>query len=245
MHLLTPPHASHLTRLGFLFRRLESILANGAASGRLRPMAMIGPCFKEEIMIIMHDAGPSRYGVEPGCMPLRRDIFERISLRVARSTSGRDGFCFATLLILAWVGVGPYCGFHQSWTAAFSVVTSSVSFLLLFFIRHVQSCESKAVHLKLDELIYAAQNARNELISIEHLTEEQLDHLSRRYLKLAGHYRRTLLQADGSPLSTPRDRPGLFLDDPLRVGSADDMPDEGARTGRMVLGVGSGPCKGK
>jgi low affinity Fe/Cu permease len=187
-------------------------------------MAMTGPCFKDEIMTIMHDTGPSRYGVEAGCTPLRRDIFERISLWVARSTSGREGFYFAFLLILAWVAVGPYCRFHQSWTSAFSVVTSSVSFLLLFFIRHVQHCESKAVHLKLDELIYAAQNARNELISIEHLTEEQLDHLSRRYLKLAGHYQKTLLQSDGSPLSTPSDRPGLTLDDFLRRESADNMP---------------------
>ena len=142
-------------------------------------------------MIILHDADSSRYSVEPGCTPLRRDLFERVSLWVARSASGREGFYFAFMLILAWVGVGPYCRFHQSWTTAFSVVTTSVSFLLVFFIRHVQNCESKAVHLKLDELIYAAKNARNELISIEHLTEEQLDHLSRHYLKLAGHYQKS------------------------------------------------------
>ena len=156
--------------------------------------------------------------------PFAATRFERVSLWVARSASGREGFYFAFMLILAWVGVGPYCRFHQSWTTAFSVVTTSVSFLLLFFIRHVQNRESKAVHLKLDELIYAAKNARNELISIEHLTEEQLDHLSRRYLKLAGHYQNALLQSDGSPLSTPSDRPGLILDDSLRLESADNMP---------------------
>ena len=156
-------------------------------------------------MIILHDAASGRYSVEPGCTPLRRDIFERISLWVARSVSGRDGFYFAFMLILAWVGVGPYCRFHQSWTTAFSVVTTSVSFLLLFFIRHVQNRESKAVHLKLDELIYAAKNARNELISIEHLTEEQLDHLGRRYLKLAGHYRRRPAAIGRfAPLDAPR-----------------------------------------
>ena len=95
----------------------------------------------------------------------------------------------------------------------FLVVTSSVTFLLVFFIRHVQNRESKAVHLKLDELIYAANNARNELINIEHLTEEQLEHLGRRYAKLAGHYRNALLQPDGSPLSMPRNRHGVILDD--------------------------------
>ena len=224
MHVLTPPHAPHLTHLGFRFRRLESILADGTAPDRPRPMAMTGPYFKEKIMLILHDAASSQSSVEPGCMPPRRDIFERTSLWVARSVSGRDGFYFAFMLILAWVGVGPYCRFHQSWTTAFSVVTTSVSFLLLFFIRHVQNCESKAVHLKLDELIYAAKNARNELISIEHLTEEQLDQLSHHYVKLAGHHRNALLQSDGSPLSTPCDRHRLILDDFLYRESGDNTP---------------------
>jgi low affinity Fe/Cu permease len=187
-------------------------------------LPLTGPYSKEKIMLILHDAASSQSRLEPGRTPRRRDTFERTPLWVARSVSGRDGFYFALMLILAWVGVGPYCRFHQSWTTAFSVVTTSVSFLLLFFIRHVQNCESKAVHLKLDELIYAAKNARNELISIEHLTEEQLDHLSRRYVKLAGHYRNALLQSDGSPLSRPCDRPGLILDDSLYRESVDNTP---------------------
>jgi low affinity Fe/Cu permease len=178
-------------------------------------LPLAGTFFREKIMPILQDAIRSRYSVEPACAPLSRDVFERTSLWVARSAGGREGFYFAFTLILAWVGAGPYCRFQQSWTTAFSIVTTSVSFLLLFFIRHVQNRESKAVHLKLDELIYAAKNARNELISIEHLTEEQLDHLSRRYAKLAGHYQKALLQSDGSPLSRPHARPSLILDDSL------------------------------
>jgi low affinity Fe/Cu permease len=164
-------------------------------------------------VLILQDAGSSWDSIEPGSPPLRGDTFERMSLWVARSAGGREGFYFAFTLILAWVGAGPYFQFQQPWTTAFSVVTSSVTFLLVFFIRHVQNRESKAVHLKLDELIYAAKNARNELISIEHLTEEQLEHLGRRYAKLAGHYRNALLQPDGSPLSIPRDQHGFILDD--------------------------------
>ena len=111
--------------------------------------------------------------------------------------SGREGFYLALVLMLGWAGLGPYCRFDQ-WVTAFSLATSSVSFLLLFFIRHVQCRESKAVHLKLDELIYAAKNARNELISIEHLTEEQLDRLGRHYLRLSEHHR-GVLPPDGAP----------------------------------------------
>ena len=149
-------------------------------------------------MTILHDADPGRYGVEPARPEARPDVFDRVSLRVARSVSGRDGFCLALVLMLGWAGLGPYCRFER-WVTAFSLATSSVSFLLLFFIRHVQCRESKAVHLKLDELIYAAKNARNELISIEHLTEEQLDRLGRHYLRLSGHYRGVPVPPDGAP----------------------------------------------
>src|SRR3954454_1737824 len=145
-------------------------------------------------MSFLQDADPGRYGVEPA----RPDAFDRLSLWVARSVSGRDGFYLALVLMLGWAGLGPYCRFDR-WVTAFSLATSSVSFLLLFFIRHVQCRESKAVHLKLDELIYAAKNARNELISIEHLTEEQLDRLGRRYLRLAGHCQGVLVPPDGVP----------------------------------------------
>ena len=175
-------------------------------------------------MIILQDADSSRYRVDPGYTPPRRDSFERISLWVVRSAGGREGFFFASILILAWVIAGPFFQFHESWTTSFSIVTTTVTFLLVFLIQHAQNREAKAVHLKLDELIYAAKNARNELISIEHLTEDQLDHLSSRYLKLAQHNQNGLLQADGSLLSMSSDRPNLILSDSLLLESTNTEP---------------------
>jgi low affinity Fe/Cu permease len=166
-------------------------------------------------MIILHDAS---------CAPPRRDSFERISLWVVRSAGGREGFVFAFILILAWVAAGPFFKFHESWTTSFSIVTTSVTFLLVFLIQHAQNREAKAVHLKLDELIYAAKNARNELISIEHLTEDQLDQLSSRYLRLAQRYQNGLMQADSSLLSIPGDRPSLIISDFQRGESSDREP---------------------
>ncbi|MGB2609657.1 MAG: low affinity iron permease family protein, partial [Isosphaeraceae bacterium] len=60
---------------------------------------------------------------------------------------------FAALLILVWAAAGPYFRYHDSWTRTFTVVTSSVTFLLVFLMQNAQNRESKAVHLKLDELI--------------------------------------------------------------------------------------------
>ena len=67
-----------------------------------------------------------------------------------------------------------------------------MTFLLVFLIQNAQNRELKAVHLKLDELIFSAKNARNELIHIEHLTEEQLDLLGERYSRLAAMHQKSL-----------------------------------------------------
>jgi low affinity Fe/Cu permease len=127
--------------------------------------------------------------IDPVCAaPHYCNRFERVSIWAVRAAGGHWAFRVAVLLILIWAATGPYFRYHESWKTTFTVVTSSVTFLLVFLIQNAQNRESKAVHLKLDELIYAAKNARNELINIEHLTEEQLDRLGRRYSRLSEHY---------------------------------------------------------
>jgi low affinity Fe/Cu permease len=113
------------------------------------------------------------------------DRFEQMSVWAVRAAGCRWGFRFAVLLIVGWASAGPFFRYHESWTTAFNVATTSVTFLLVFLMQNAQNRELKAVHLKLDELIFSAKNARNELIHIEHLTEEQLDLLGQRYSRLA------------------------------------------------------------
>ena len=144
---------------------------------------------------------------------VRRDRFERISGWAVRAVGCRRGFQLAIILILAWAASGPLFRYHDSWTTAYSVIVTSVTFLLVFLIQNAQNRELKAVHLKLDELIFAARNARNELINIEHLSEEQLDLLGRRYAKVADAHHRNLLASIGGSVSLA-DRP--------RHGSPDD-----------------------
>jgi low affinity Fe/Cu permease len=140
-------------------------------------------------MQILNNLHAGSHRIDPVCAaPHYCSRFERISMWAVRAAGGHWAFRVAVLLILAWAATGPYFRYHESWKTTFTVVTSSVTFLLVFLIQNAQNRESKAVHLKLDELIYAAKNARNELINIEHLTEEQLDRLGRRYSRLAEHY---------------------------------------------------------
>src|SRR5262249_54540962 len=88
-HLPLPPPGPHLPPLAGRPRRLEHILAVGATSGRPRATARTGLPFMDEIMTLLHDADSRRHRAEPGGTPPGYDRFERFSLWVARSTSGR------------------------------------------------------------------------------------------------------------------------------------------------------------
>jgi low affinity Fe/Cu permease len=133
------------------------------------------------------------------CPARRCHRFDRLSIWTVRAAGCRWGFRLAVLLILAWAAAGPLFHYHESWTTTFTVATTSAMFLLVFLIQNVQNRELKAVHLKLDELILSAKNARNELIDIEFL-EEQLDRLGRRYSKLAELHQCLLKKSEGAAM---------------------------------------------
>ncbi|GAC1450664.1 MAG: hypothetical protein NVSMB9_35250 [Isosphaeraceae bacterium] len=113
------------------------------------------------------------------------DLFTRISGWTIRATGGRWGFLLAFSSVLAWAISGPYFDYSQNWQLFINTGTTIVTFLMVFLIQNAQNRESKAIHLKLDELILSQRRARNELIDIEKFSEEQLDRLGERYKKVA------------------------------------------------------------
>ena len=115
----------------------------------------------------------------------RRDLFGRVASWTTRATGGRWGFLSALAVVIAWAIAGPFFRYSEDWQLVINTGTTIVTFLMVFLIQNAQNRESKAVHLKLDELILAVKNARNEMIDIEGLTEEQLDLLGHRYRKVA------------------------------------------------------------
>ena len=116
---------------------------------------------------------------------LSKDIFTHISTWTIHATGGRWGFLSAIGIIIFWAFTGPFFGFSENWQLVINTGTSVVTFLMVFLIQNAQNRESKAIHLRLDELILSVQQARNELIDVEHLTEAELDKLAIRYRKVA------------------------------------------------------------
>src|SRR5467141_1323992 len=83
-------------------------------------------------------------------------------------------FAGAVLVILVWILTGPTFHFSDTWQLIINTATTIVTFLMVFIIQNTQNRDAKAVHLKLDEIIRAIKGARNELVDLEELSDENL-----------------------------------------------------------------------
>ena len=90
-------------------------------------------------------------------------------------------FVGAVLVILVWVLTGPMFHFSDTWQLVINTATTIVTFLMVFLIQNTQNRDAKAVHLKLDELIRALKDARNELVDLENLSDEELEKLEEQF----------------------------------------------------------------
>jgi low affinity Fe/Cu permease len=103
--------------------------------------------------------------------------------QVTTATVG-SGVAAAVALLLAagWLVVGFVSGFTEEWHRIVHTVAGLVTFVMVFVIQHATNRESRAVLLKLDELVRATDDARNAVINVEsrplreqEQIEEQLD----------------------------------------------------------------------
>lgn len=114
--------------------------------------------------------------------------------RFARWTSGHAGrpsaFLFATLVIVAWAVSGPLFGFSDTWQLVINTSTTIVTFLMVFLIQNTQNRDSQAIHVKLDELIRAKKGARNSLLDLDELSDEELEAIRASFVKLGAKAKR-------------------------------------------------------
>src|SRR5881396_2450195 len=93
-------------------------------------------------------------------------------------------FAGAVLVILVWILTGPMFHFSDTWQLIINTATTIVTFLMVFLIQNTQNRDAKAVHLKLDEIIRALKNARNELVDLEELSDEDLKKLEKEFQRI-------------------------------------------------------------
>src|SRR5947208_12679950 len=109
------------------------------------------------------------------------DAFRIIARRSSIVLGSAWAFAGALLVILVWVLTGPTFHFSDTWQLIINTATTVITFLMVFLIQNTQNRDAKAVHLKLDEVIRALKGARNQLVDLENLSDEDLKKLEEQF----------------------------------------------------------------
>ncbi len=115
----------------------------------------------------------------------KQHFFERISNKITCWTGSPWAFILAFSTVLIWGISGPIFHFSDTWQLVINTGTTIITFLMVFLIQKTQNKDSKAIQLKLNELLAASRFASNRMVDIEDLTEEELDTLHKYYQKLS------------------------------------------------------------
>lgn len=101
-----------------------------------------------------------------------------------KATGSSPAFILAVGIILVWSLTGPVFNYSETWQLVINTGTTIITFLMVFLIQKTQNKDSKAIHLKLNELLAAHEGASNLMVDIEDLTEKELDQLHKFYQTL-------------------------------------------------------------
>lgn len=125
------------------------------------------------------------------------DAFGRFSAKSSAWLGSRWAFAAAALVIVGWALTGPLFHYSNTWQLIINTGTTIVTFLMVFLIQNTQNRDSKAINLKLDELIRSIDAAADQMVNIESLSDDDLDALQTRYNAI----REECLRREGSSTS--------------------------------------------
>lgn len=113
------------------------------------------------------------------------NFFEKFANAATNFTGSSAAFIGATMVVVIWAVCGPVFNYSETWQLIINTGTTIITFLMVFLIQKAQNKDSKAIQIKLNELIASNEKASNRIVDIEDLTEKELDQLHYYYEKLA------------------------------------------------------------
>jgi low affinity Fe/Cu permease len=114
------------------------------------------------------------------------NFFSKLSYQASNFITSPVVFFVVILLTATWVVRGFFVGFTERWELVLDSSTRLFTFLMLFIIQRNQNRNNKTLHLKLDELIKALGPARDHVINVETLNDEEIEHLEQEFRKMKG-----------------------------------------------------------
>jgi low affinity Fe/Cu permease len=111
--------------------------------------------------------------------------FEKLARNTTRWTGHPMAFVSSAVIVLMWAVAGPIFGYSDTWQLAINTATTIVTFMMVFLIQNSQNRDTKALQIKLDELIRNTKGAHNTLLDLEELAEDDLSKINDEYKQLA------------------------------------------------------------
>jgi len=113
-----------------------------------------------------------------------REHFRAYANRVADYVGSPAAFGIGLLGVIVWAVTGPWYHYSDTWQLVINTGTSVITFLMVFLIQNTQTRDSKAMQLKLNELIRAVSTARNIMLDLENCTEEEMNAIREEFTKI-------------------------------------------------------------
>ena len=113
-----------------------------------------------------------------------RESFRSCAHKISLAVGSPWAFTIAFMLIVAWALTGRLFHYSDTWQLVINTATTIVTFLMVFIIQNTQNRDTRAIQLKLDELLRGVHGARNRLVALETLTDEELDELAKEFEKV-------------------------------------------------------------
>jgi low affinity Fe/Cu permease len=139
------------------------------------------------------------------------DVFRRFAHAAAALMGSSRAFLLSLLIVVVWAVTGPLFHFSNAWQLVINTGTTIVTFLMVFLIQNTQNRDALAIHLKLDELLKVQRKARNDLVGVEHDSDERLQQLDQEFhalrVRVDSHLKGTKTGAQGATdvLASARD----------------------------------------
>ncbi|HVS79081.1 MAG TPA: low affinity iron permease family protein [Candidatus Saccharimonadales bacterium] len=113
-----------------------------------------------------------------------KDKFRILANKISILTGSAYVFSGAVLVVIIWALTGPASNYSETWQLVINTGTTIITFLMVFLIQNTQNRDGRAVQLKLDELIRAQRNARDDFVGLEDITDEELGQLTEQFREM-------------------------------------------------------------
>ena len=113
-----------------------------------------------------------------------KNAFRVFAGRTAELAGSPWMFVVMVVLTFVWLAVGPTFHFSDTWQLTMNTAASQVTFLIAFLLQNTQNRDTRALQLKLDELLRAVKDARNQLMDLENAPDDVIKQVKAEFEEL-------------------------------------------------------------